>query len=257
MEERPCRGKTLEGHDKSSPNLRGPVALSQSLKGFSSKSAQSVSSVLLPEVSNSLSAPALSTHLSPWTQRWTADHVSSLCSQAALIFPAPQSSWIRPSISPGCWVLISIWLLHIYLSELKNVLMSSLPCAPFLFFFYQDIPQSFFHHFSHSWRLTSAQNFLLPMNTNYQPKIDQTDSQNIVRGSKMDSVQARVCLSLTCGTPCSTYTSDVAIRSLPLCSLHLHWSTTPTKCLKNQETNTGNGRVMHWIPNSLEVDSFA
>lgn len=236
MEEWPCRGKALEGHDKSSPILCGPVALSKSLKWPSSKTAQSVPPPFpFPPRSQHQPLIPCPRHRSPppWTQRWAVDHVSSLCSQAALISPpsiTPHEPTLRFHLSVQFWSqldsFISICL------NLKKSLWCLHPLVPsfllYIYIFFKIAPQSVFHCFSHSCSLTSAQYLLLPLNTNYQPKIEQTDSQHIC-GSKMDSVRAWVWMSLTRGTPCSGHVSDVAIRSLPLCSLQLHRSSAPIK----------------------------
>lgn len=90
---------------------------------------------------------------------WASDHLSSLCSQASLIFLAlsPHDTFLR--FHP-CQDLIPTWPCLIRLSELKNVFdVICSPCSIFLFFSF-----FFFHHVSLMFYIRAV-----PLNTrNYK-----------------------------------------------------------------------------------------
>lgn len=90
---------------------------------------------------------------------WASDHLSSLCSQASLIFLAFSSHDTFLKFHP-CQDLIPAWPCLIRLSELKNVFdVICSPCSIFLFFSF-----FFFHHVSLMFYIRAV-----PLNTrNYK-----------------------------------------------------------------------------------------
>lgn len=247
MEEWPCRGKTLERHDGSSSHCRVPVARSQGLRN----PATNLPTVFFPsEFSISRSAPALSTHPLPpnCSLVWAADNVCHLFVLRPLWYPLP-SVLVTPSLN---FTLVKFWFppepfsslcLNLEMSLMSLLTSSFCPLSIRLFvFFFQGTPQSFLPQVKHSQCLTSEQYFLPPMNTNYQPKMGQTDIPTILCGGKTGCLQASICvwMALTCANHlppyiwwCSERSPHPAPRLFVQILLHYsHFSSIPLKCLK-------------------------
>lgn len=133
-------------------------------------------------------------------------------------------------------------------------------CALFLWFYFifSRYPLSLFHHFGHSQSLTSEQYLLLPIYTNYQPKMYRTDSQTFFCGSKMDCVQTCEWTPLACGTHLPP-TSDFAETSPQLCGffffpppfLFFHTPKTPEKSGNRHRQRMSDGLNLKWTGTGL------
>lgn len=249
MEEWPRRGKTLERHDGSSSYYRGPVACSQGLRDPATK----LPTVFSPLISASASWSLTSAHI-PYSVRlqpWAADNVSSLCSQASLIFPAQSSRDTVLTFHPS-QVLIPAWTPHPFVWTKKMSLMSLLALSLYplhvkLVFFWTALSLSL--TLLIIFCLTSDQ--YLPLAT-HEYKLPTKNGWNWCSNHLLwlrDRLHSNVHLGVNGVNPCNTSTTYTWCCSEESSSLFLTSSVTvsippyPHNAWKIRKTNTGNGRM--------------